>query len=101
MKQLHDAGASNIDSIELQLVDLSMAQIKELSGQWLVKMYDYIASHPNFIVNGFIWSGITHALSENSSADWSEDNSEPEIEEELFSEDYDTDSDSAEFSDWH
>ena len=39
MEQLHDAGASDTDSIELQPVDLSVAQIKELSGQWPVEMH--------------------------------------------------------------
>ena len=56
-------------------------------------MHDYIASHPEFIVNGFVRSGITQALSE------SEDDSEPGLEKEPFGEDYDTDSDGAEFSD--
>ena len=98
-EQLNNAGASDIDSIELQPVDLSMALIKELSEQWLVEMHGYIASHPKFIGNRFVQSGITHALSDNSSVDTSEDDSEPDIEEELFSEEYDTDSDGAEFSD--
>ena len=99
MEQLHNEESSDTDSIKLQTVDFSMAQIKELSGQWLVEMHDYIASHPEFIVNDFVCSGITQALSESTSASTSEDDSEPGIEEEHFSEDYDTDNDGAEFSD--
>ena len=32
MEQLHNAETSDIDSVELQPIDISMAQIKELSG---------------------------------------------------------------------
>ena len=77
MEQLHDVETSDIDSVQLQPVDLSMAQIKKLSGQWLVEMHDYTASHSNFIVNGFVQSGITQVLSESTSSDTSEDDSEP------------------------
>ena len=54
MEELHDPGTSDSDSVEMQQVEPSMAQIKELGGQWLVKMHDYIALHSEFIVNGFV-----------------------------------------------
>ena len=47
---------------ELNPVNLSMAAMKEITGQWLVKMYDYISDNPDFIVNGFLHSGISKAL---------------------------------------
>ena len=39
-----------------------MAAMKEITGQWLLKMYDYISNNPNFIVNGFLHSGVSKAL---------------------------------------
>ena len=39
-----------------------MAVMKEITGQWLVKMYDFISNNPDFIVNGFLHSGINKAL---------------------------------------
>ena len=46
----------------MTLVDLSMGAIKHISAQWLVKMWEYIMDNPQFIVNGFIRSGICRAL---------------------------------------
>ena len=59
-KQLQ--GVSDVESADIQPVDLSMAAVKELSAQWLVEMADFIASNPQFIVNGFRRSGIPAAL---------------------------------------
>ena len=59
-KQLQ--GVSDVELAEIQPVDLSMAAIKELSAQWLVEMAEYIASNPQFVVNGFRRSGIPAAL---------------------------------------
>jgi len=39
-----------------------MVTIKEITGEWLVKMADYIINNPQFIVNGFLHSGISEAL---------------------------------------
>ena len=39
-----------------------MAAMKEITGQWLVKMYNFISNNPDFIVNGFLHSGINKAL---------------------------------------
>lgn len=59
----HIGGVSNTQPHQLQPVDLSMARLKELSGRWLVEMHQYISSNPELVVNGFIRSGIAHALS--------------------------------------
>ena len=39
-----------------------MAAMKEITGQWLVKMYDYISNNPEFIINRLLHSGISKAL---------------------------------------
>ena len=39
-----------------------MVAMKEITGQWLLKMYDYISNNPNFVVNGFLHSGISKTL---------------------------------------
>ena len=39
-----------------------MAAMKEITGQWLVRMYVFISNNPDFIVNGFLHSGINKAL---------------------------------------
>ena len=57
-----DNPSADFSTAELNPVDLSMAAMKEITGQWLVKMYDYISNNPDFIVNGFLHSGISKAL---------------------------------------
>ena len=57
-----DNPSAGFSTVELNPVDLSMAAMKEITGQWLVKMYDYISNNPDFIVNGFLYSGISKAL---------------------------------------
>ena len=58
MKQLegHD------ESIEIEPIDLSMQVLKELEAKWLVEMAEYMSDNPQFIVKGFIRSGITGSL---------------------------------------
>ena len=36
--------------------------MKSLGGQWLVKAFEYIKSHPGILINGFKAAGITDAL---------------------------------------
>ena len=43
----------------LEPVDLSLPSMKEL-GAKLTGMTEYLAANPQFVVNGFIHSGITH-----------------------------------------
>ena len=52
----------DIDTVEIQPIDLSLQVLKEVGAKWLVEMADYISSNPQFIVNSFIQSGITDAL---------------------------------------
>ena len=40
--------------------------MKELGAKWLTDMAEYLTSNPQFIVNGFIRSGISHALDHSS-----------------------------------
>ena len=62
MQQL-DSPTTDFSMTELNPVDLSMATMKEITGQWLVKMYNYISDNPDLIVNGFLHSDISKALS--------------------------------------
>lgn len=54
----------NMQSVQLDPITLRLTVVKEKSGQWFVEMAEYISNHPNFLVNGFIRSGITAALDE-------------------------------------
>ena len=87
MKQLQ--GVSDVQSAELQQVNLSMAAVKELSAQWLVEMVDYITDNPQFVVNGFRRASIPGTL------DGFEDEEENTGEEsdKLSDEDYDSEGD--------
>ena len=66
-KQLQ--GVSDVESFELQLIDLSFARVKELSAQWLVDMGQYLSDNPQFTVNGFTHPGILSALDGCQDAD--------------------------------
>ena len=46
----------------LEPVDLSLARMKNISANWLLEMWEYIVDNPQFVVNGFIRSGICCAL---------------------------------------
>lgn len=59
LQQLH---GRDIDSVELQPINLSLPLLKELGAKWLVEMFEYIASNLQIIVNGFVKSGIPSAL---------------------------------------
>ena len=52
----------DIGKVELVPVDLRLVVMRELSAQWLVEIFDYISSNPQFIVNGFEKAGIADAL---------------------------------------
>ena len=53
----------------LEPVDLNMAAIKHISAQWLVKMWEYIVGNPQFVVKGYVRSGICGALDDLTSDD--------------------------------
>ena len=61
MQQL-DNPSADFSIAELNPVDLSMATMEEITDQWLVNRYNYISNYPEFIVNGFLHSGINKAL---------------------------------------
>ena len=72
-RQLDGASdAKEIELINLQPIDLSMARMKELSAEWLVEAMEYIAENPLFLMNGFLKSGITRSLKDGN-VDNSED----------------------------
>ncbi len=52
----------SMEAVELEPVDLSLPQLKELGTRWLVEAYDYISENPAMVVRGFLTSGISDAL---------------------------------------
>ena len=59
MLQLEGQSLDNLESADIQLVQLGMPMIKEVSAQWLVKMAEYISNNPQLIVSGVVCSGIS------------------------------------------
>ena len=59
MRQLQ---GQDIETAELPEINLGLLVVKEVGAKWLVSMVEYIGENPQFIVNGFIRSGITAAL---------------------------------------
>ena len=59
MKQLK---GREIESAELQPINLGMPVLKELGARWIVEMAAYFGENPQIIVNGFVKAGITEAL---------------------------------------
>ena len=86
-KQLQDI--SDIESAVIQPVNLSMAAVKERSAEWLVDMAEYIADNPQFIVHGFLRSGITYALDGKEAAERGGDSGDEPTE--VISDDEDID----------
>ena len=74
---------------ELAPISLGMPILKELGAKWLVEMSEHISNNPQFIVRGFIKSGITDAIDGITSTESSE-----ELEEALNSEEEYTDEES-------
>lgn len=59
----------SLEDVVLEPIDMSMAVMKNISAKWFVKMAEYIADNPQFIVNGFKRAGICRALDGISSDD--------------------------------
>ena len=55
-------GGQGIANPLLLSVDLSLPVMRELGAAYIEETAEYIASSPQFIVNGFIRSGNSHAL---------------------------------------
>ena len=67
MKQLEDV---DIETCELEPIDLSLSVLKEVGAKWLVEMAKYFEDNPMIIVNGFIRSGIIGAWMELKLTAW-------------------------------
>ena len=67
--QLEGRDLDDLEAAELQPIDLGMPVMKEIGAKWLVEMADHISNNPQFIVNGFLRSGITGAVDEMDSDD--------------------------------
>uniref|UniRef100_A0A1X7UNT4 Uncharacterized protein n=1 Tax=Amphimedon queenslandica TaxID=400682 RepID=A0A1X7UNT4_AMPQE len=82
--------------VELQPIDFSLPALRDLGGQWLVKMSEYISDNPQIVVNGFLKSGITQAIDEATTVDTDLDHSNPGDEssdEDSVTDNYSTDGD--------
>ena len=53
---------NEIESVDLQPINLGLPVLKELGARWMVEMAEYFADNPQVIVNGFVKAGITGAL---------------------------------------
>ena len=69
MKQLEGQDITDIETAEIKPIELGLPALKEIGAKWLVDMASYISRNPQFIVNGFIRSGITGALDAHYSGD--------------------------------
>ena len=85
MKQLQ--GVTQIQSVQIQPINLCLAAVKELSPKWLAEMGEYLADSPQFAVNGFRWAGILEALNGSSEA---QDSGEDNQDNLLYEDDCDT-----------
>lgn len=52
----------DIESTDLQPINLGMPLMKELGAKWLVEVAQHFSENPQIIVNGFIKAGIAGAL---------------------------------------
>ena len=75
MEQVED---DSTDTADLSPISLGMPVLKELGAKWLVEMYGYICSNPQFTVKGFLKSGIPDAIDGMTSVDNGEDSAEEE-----------------------
>ena len=62
MQQLDGKDMDDLERTEIQPVNLGMPILKEVSAKWLYGMVEYLTSNPQFIMNGFIRSGISSAI---------------------------------------
>ena len=61
MQQLEGRDLNDLEAAELQPIQLGMQVMKDVGAKWLVELAD-ISNNPQFLVNGFIHSGITGAI---------------------------------------
>lgn len=88
-KLMEEVEDENSDIADISPINLGMPTLKELGAKWLVQMSEYISDNPQFIVNGFIRSGISGALdgiasdesNERSEEEWTDEESDDSSEE--------------------
>ena len=85
MKQLDGRDLEDLQSIDIQPINLSMPVMKEVSASWLVDMAAHISDNPQIIVNGFLHSGITGAFDGNDAEEEESDSGNESSQEELSS----------------
>ena len=86
MKHLNGKDMDDLLAAEIQLIHLSMQVVKQIGAKWLVDMAEYTSDNPQFIMNGFIRSGITGALdgvAHDDGADDLSNDSESETDSEM------------------
>ena len=64
-RQLRGRSDEEIENYQFEPIDLSMARIKQVSGEWFVEAVEYIGQNLSFLVNGFIKAGITDSIGGN------------------------------------
>ena len=79
---------SEIESVDLQPINLGLPILKELGARWMVEMAEYFADNPQIIVNGFVMAGIAGALDGHADEQEGEQNAG---EDETDSEEYESD----------
>ena len=87
MKQLD---GKDIESAELQPINLGMPVLKELGAKWMVEMAEYFGENLQIVVNGFVKAGIAGALDGHIDCGLEEKNVREDKSE---SEEYDSDPD--------
>ena len=85
MKQLEGQDIDDLEMVELQPIDLGLPALKEIGAKWLVDMASYVSENPQFIVIGFIRSGITGALGALETDDMDKLEDEQEIDSDIDS----------------
>lgn len=93
-KILDQVEAGDTDISDIDPINLGMPVMKELGAKWLVEMFNYLSDHPEFIVNGFLRSGITGAI--NVNIENNEENAEEWTDEEESDDDINSDSSDSE-----
>ena len=69
MKQKEGQDTTDIEKAEIRPINLGLAALMEIGAKRQMDMASYISCNPQFIVNGFIRSGITGALDAYYSGD--------------------------------
>ena len=62
IQQLDGKDMDDLESTEIQPINLGMPILKEVSAKWLDGMVEHITNNPQIIVNGFIRTGISSAI---------------------------------------